>query len=353
MIMKLSTLFESYKIQYDFSKKKNSSSIIDFIKENEINLSDIQTSMEIVKKSNEYKKLIGLGFLYKSSALQEKRCTMYFESEDGNTQITCYATGQARRANRGGFNNSMFIASPLPTLPPTQLDDPSKAVEVMVSNLKGSIQSVLNAFEKKGSKAADGLAVVDDRMKKLGFPDGFRIYLDGAFKQDKYITMDEGQVVINAKAGGNVGLMVLDFGKNGELGPNVDIGVVEGVWKLVIRGENIKSYKGLEKFFKSGLIAIEIDTPNPNFKELAKTMTSNNIRKVYFKVNPLEIPLLSLPKICHEEVAVSKQADSRLLKNKEINDLLSKVNQVIHGKLDLLDLQDELLDAGYDKAAKQ
>lgn len=352
--MKIASLFESYKIEYDFTKKKNKSSIIDFIKENDIKLADIQTAMAAVKKSPEYRKLEGLGFIYKSSTLQEKRGTMYFESENGNTQITCYATGQARRANRGGFNNSMFIASPIPTLPPTKLDDPTKAVEVMTANLKGSIQSVLNSFEKKGSKAADGLAAVDERMKKLGFPDGFRIYLDGAFKQDKYIMMDEGQVMINAKAGGRfIGLTVLDFGKNGELSPNVDIGGVEGIWKLIIRGENIKSYKGLEKFFKSGLIAIEIDTPNPNFKELAKTMTSNNIRKVYFKVNPLEIPLLSLPKICHEEVAVSQQADSRLLKNKEIKDLLGKLNQVIKGNLDLLDLQDELLDAGYEKAAKQ
>lgn len=351
--MKISSLLEAYKIEYDFTKKKNKSSIIDFIKENNIALVDIQAAMNNAKKSPEFKKVIANGFVFKSSALQEKRATLYFESEDGNTQIICYATGQARQASRGGFNNNQFMASPIPTLPPTQLDDPDKAVEVLTANLKSALQSVINRFEKQDSYKTDGIAVVDERMKKLGFPDGFRIYLDGAFKQDKYITMDEGQVVINAKAGGNVGPLVLDFGKNGELGPNVDIGVVEGVWKLVIRGENIKSYKGLEKFFKSGLIAIEIDTPNPNFKELAKTMTSNNIRKVYFKVNPLEIPLLSLPKICYEEVAVSKKADSRLLKNKEINDLLSKVNQVIHGKLDLLDLQDELLDAGYDKAAKQ
>ena len=93
--MKITTLLEAYKIEYDFAKKKNRSSIIDFIKENDIKIADIQTSMDAVKKSSEYKNLLALGFTYKSSALQEKRGTMYFESEDGNTQITCYATGQA------------------------------------------------------------------------------------------------------------------------------------------------------------------------------------------------------------------------------------------------------------------
>ena len=350
--MKLSSLMEAYKIEYDFTKKKNKSSIVDFIKENDIKLADIQTAMQNIKKSNEFKKILGLGFTYKSSALQEKRATLYFESENGNTQITCYATGQARRANRGGFNNSMFIASPIPTLPPTQLDDPSKAVEVMTTNLKNSIQSVLNSYERKGNKKADGMAVVDERMKKLGFPEGFRIYLEGAFKQDKYIYMDEGQVMIDAKAGGNIGLMVLDFGKNGELGPNIDFGDVQGIWKLIIRGENIKSYKGLEKFFKSGLLALVVDTPNVNLKELAKMMTSNNIKNVYFAVNPLEMPLMSLPKIC-QHTEFDKNGDTRLLKNRDVKDTLEKINKVISGDLDLLDLQDELLDAGFTKAAKQ
>jgi len=350
--MKLSSLFEAYIIPYDFTKKKNSSSISDFIKGNNISASDISTALNKIKSSSEFKKVISYGFVYKSSALQEKRATLYFESEDGNTQITCYATGQARRANRGGYNNSQFIASPIPTLPPTQLEDPSKTVAVLLANLKSSMQSVLNKFEKRDSYKNDGMAVVDERMKKLGFPEGFRIYLDGAFKQDKYIYMDEGQVMINAKAGGNIGLTVLDFGKNPELGPNVDFGDVQGIWKLIIRGENIKSYKGLEKFFKSGLLAIVVDTPNVNLKELAKTMTSNNIKNVYFAVNPLEIPLMSLPKIC-QHTEFDKNGDTRLLKNKDVTDTLEKINKVINGDLDILDLQDELLDAGFTKAAKQ
>ena len=351
--MKISNLLEAYEIKYDLTKKKNMSSIIDFIKENNIPLADIQKAMDEAKNSSEYKKLLALGFTYKSSALQEKRGTLYFESNDGNTQVTCYATGQARRANRGGFNNSMFIASPIPTLPPTQLDDVAKSAEVMLDNLKKSLQSVLNSYEKKENKKVEGLAAVDERMKNLGFPEGFRIYIEGALKNDKYISMDEGQVIVNAKAGGSIGLVVIDFGKNTELGTNVDFGSVEGLWKVKIRGENIKSYKGLEKFFKSGLIAIEIDTPNANFRELAKTMGSNNIKYVYFYVNPLEMPLLSLPKICHDEVSISINADTRLLKNKDINGILGKINQVIHGNADLFDLQDELLDAGYEKAAKQ
>ena len=123
--MKLSSLFEAYIIPYDFTKKKNSSSISDFIKGNNISASDISTALNKIKSSSEFKKVISYGFVYKSSALQEKRATLYFESEDRNTQITCYATGQARRANRGGYNNSQFIASPIPTLPPNHLEDPS------------------------------------------------------------------------------------------------------------------------------------------------------------------------------------------------------------------------------------
>jgi len=351
--MKLQNLLEAYKIDYDLTKKKNKSSIIDFIKLNDIQLADITAAMNKAKKSSEYQKVVGLGFVYKSSALQEKRATMYFESEDGNTQITCYATGQARRANRGGYNNKMFIASPIPTLQPTQLDDPSKAVEVLFDNLKKSLQSVINSYDRKNDKKAGGLAAVDERMKKFGFPEGFRIYQEGAEKDDKYISMDEGQVLINAKAGGKIGLTVLDFGNNPELGPNVDIGRVEGIWKLIIRGENIKSYKGLEKFFSSGLLSIVIESPNPNFKEIAKTMSGNNIRFVYFKVNPLQMPLLSLPKICHEAVSIDKNGDTRLLKDKEIKNVFDLLNKVIKNQADLLDVQDELLDLGYEKAAKQ
>ena len=351
--MKISSLFEAYKIGYDFTKKKNKSSIVDFIKGNDIQLADIQATMAAVKKSNEYKKLVSIGFIYKSSALQEKRATMYFESEDGNTQVTCYATGQARRANRGGFNNQMFLASPIPTIPPTQYGDPSKAVEVLTTNLKNSLQSVINSYERKENKANEGLALVDERMKKFGFPDGFRIYVEGALKNDKYIKMDEGKVIIDAKASGSIGFLVLDFGKNSELGPNVDIGDVQGIWKLVVKGDNIKSYKGLEKFFNSGLISIVIDTPNPNLKELAKTMTSNNVEYIYFKVDPLQMPLLSIPKICHREVAIDNKADVKLEKSPDIKDIFSKLNKVIKGELDLLDLQDDLVDAGYVKAAKQ
>ena len=346
--MKLSSLLEAYKIDYDFTTKKNKSSVIDFIKLNDVKLPDIQTAMGKVKKSAEYAQLIAAGFTYESSALQEKRATMYFESEDGNSQITCYATGQARRANRGGFNNTQFIAAPIKTLPPSQWIDDAHAVDVLSENLINSIKSVLQAFENKGKKSADGLVAVDERMKKLGFPEGFRIYIDSALKNDKYIWMDEGQVMVNAKAGGALGNIVIDFGKNPDMGPNVDIGGAEGLWRVTIQGENIKSYKGLEKFFGPGLLSLMVNTKAPNFKELAKVMSGNNIKNVIFLVDPRETPLLSLPKICHEKVSVSKNADTRLLKDKQINQVLDRINQVIRNQFDLLDLQDELMDQGLD-----
>ena len=351
--MKISALLEAYKIDYDFTAKKNKSSVIDFIKMNDVKLPDIQKAMDKVKKSSEYAKLIAAGFTYESSALQEKRATMYFESKDGNSQVTCYATGQARRANRGGFNNSQFIASPIKTLPPTQWIDDAHAVEVLTDNLTKSIQSVLQTFENKGKKSADGLAAVDERMKKLGFPEGFRIYIDSALKNDKYIWMDEGQVMIDAKANGAIGNLTIDFGKNSELGPNVDLGGVEGIWRVTIQGDNIKSYKGLEKVFRPGMLSLMINTKAPNFKELAKIMGSNNIKNVMFLVDPRETPLLSLPKICYEKVSISKNADTRLLKDKQINAILDRINQVIKNQFDLLDLQDELMDQGLDKAASQ
>lgn len=348
--MKISSLFESYKIEYDSSKKKNRSSIVDFIKENNISTTDIQQAIIDIKKSQEFKKLLSLDFIYKSSALQEKRATLFFESADGNTQVTCYATGQARRANRGGFNNSMFIASPIPTLPPTQIDDLPTHTEVMIDNLKKSLKSIIGKFERSESKKADGMSVVDERMKTLGFPDGFRIYLDGAPKNNKYIMMDEGQVVIRAEKSGEI--LVLDFGNNSELGPNVDIGSISGVWGVVIRGSNIKSYKGLEKIFNTGLTKIIIDTETPNLKELAKTMSSNNIKYVYFMTNPLEIPLLSIPKICHDEVGMDRRASAVLLNDKEIFEVLMQINKVMKQQMDILDLQDYLIDNGYEKTAK-
>ena len=351
--MKLSALIESYTISYDFTKKKNSSSVIDFIKLNEVKIADIQKAMDHVKKSKEYQKLIDAGYVYKSSALQEKRATMYFESEDSNSQITCYATGQARRANRGGYNNSQFIASPIKTLPPMQWVDDSKAFEVLTTNLISSIKSVLQTFENKGKRAADGLSVVDERMKNLGFPEGFRIYIDSAMKNDKYIWMDEGQVMINAKGGGAIGNLVIDFGDNPELGPNVDFGTVEGIWKVVLKGTNIKSYKGLEQVFKPGMISLDIHTEAPNFKALSKIMGSNNIRKVYFYVDPRKIPLLSIPKICHEEVDIGKSADARLIRDTQITEIMEKLTDVVKNKMDALDFQDYLMDQGLDEAALQ
>lgn len=351
--MKISSLFESYKISYDFTKKVNSSSVTDFLSKNEIPDSDVRKAVVKARTLPEFQKILDLGYENSSSSLQEKRGTFFFTSSDGNSQLTCYVTGQARNANRGGFNNTQFIASPIKTLPPTQVGDLPTYVEVMVDNLKKSFTAVLQKLEARQSTKDDGLTAVDERMKKFGFPSGFRIYLEGALKNNKYIFMDEGQVMINAKAGGNLGYLTIDFGPNGELGPNVDLGAAEGIWKLILRGEKIKSYKGLEKVFKHGLTVLEIDTPNPNLKELVKVMSSNNVRIVNFLVNPLNTPLLTLPEICHEKVAIAKRADTRLLNDKKIEDVLSRINQVIKGDLDLFDLQNDLLDDGYEEVAKR
>lgn len=351
--MKINSLFESYKISYDFTKKVNSSSVTDFLSKNEIPDSDVRKAVVKARALPEFQKILDLGYENSSSSLQEKRGTFFFTSEDGNSQVTCYVTGQARYAQRGGFSNSQFIASPIKTLSPTQVGDLPTYVEVMVDNLKKSFTSVLQKFEKRANAKDTGIGAVDARMKKLGFPDGFRIYLESALKNDKYITMDEGQVMINAKAGGNIGSLVIDFGPNGELGPNVDIGEAAGIWKVILRGENIKSYKGFEKVFRPGMIGLVIDSPKPNLKELAKIMTGNNIRLVQFRVDPLSIPLMSLPKICHEKVSIDKNGDVRLLKDKKIEEVLTMLNKTIAGELDLFDLQNELLDLNYEEVAKE
>lgn len=349
--MKLSALIEQYEISYDYTKGKNSASVIDFLKLNDVKIADIQKATAEVKKSAEYKKLLSLGYKDQSTPLQERRATIYFVADDGNSQITCYATGQARRANRGGFDNNSFVQSAIKTLPPTQWIDDTHAVEVLKVNLIKSITSVLRTFENKNKRALDGMAAVDARMKKFGFPEGFRIYLESAPKNDKYLIMDEGRLELNAKASGAIGSVVIDFGKNPELGPNIDFGHVEGIWTVTIRGENIQSYKGLEKIFNTGLVAIDIETESPNFRELAKCMKSNNVKRVGFLVNPFNTPLLSLPKIC-QSVIVGSRATSSLLKNTNVKEVFSKINSVIDGSKDLMDLQDELVDLGYEKTAR-
>ena len=350
--MKISTLLESYKISYDLTKKKNSSSIIDFLKLNEITPQEISDAVVKAKNSSQFKKVIELGYVYRSSPLQEKRATLFFEAADGDSQITCYATGQARAANRGGFDNQQFLAAPIPTLPPTQLGDMPNNTDVLIDNLKKALQAVINKFTNKANKKLDGMAAVDERMRKFGFPEGFRIYLDGAEKNTKYIYNDEGQIMIDAKAGGAIGAVVIDFGNNPDLGPNVDFGTVEGIWRVLIKGEKIKSYKGLEKFFNSGLIAIDIQAKDPNFKELAKIMKAG-VRKVYFKSNPLEMPLMSVVKIAYEEIAIARRESGNLAKDPNVKKYLDMLNKVIHRTADILDVQDDLIDNGFSVAAKQ
>lgn len=348
--MKLNALFEAYTIPYDFTKKKNASSNITFIKENGIAEKDVFAAIDVVKKSKEFKKIESMEFEYRSSALQEKRGTLYFESLDGNTQLTFYITGQMRIARRGGYDNDQFMGQPIKTLPPTQIGDKPTVEEVLIENLVKSMTSYLDQLDRKGAKADDAMAMVDERMKKFGFPEGFRLYIESAPKQAGYLENDEGLVYMNAKAGGTLGNVMIDYGDNPDPGKNVEIHGVEGVWRVTLRGKHIKSFKGIEKIFTSGMLVLMIDCDEIDLKELAR-IAPEKAKHLMFLRNPLNYPLITALKLFNTSSEISKSADKRLFTD-EIKKVMIDLNAVKKGTLDIIDFQDSLIDAGHDIAAR-
>ena len=344
--MKLQSLLEAYVIPYDAGKKKNTSSVIDFIKENGITPSDTAKTLDIIKKTKEFQFVLDCEFEYKSSALQEKRGVAYFESSDGNTQLTFYPTGQVREANRGGFRNSQFLAKPIPTEAPVQVGDLPTVVDVMTANLKMGLKSYADLVGRRNKRGADGLDAVDVEMRKINAPTGLRIYLDGAPKK-KIFEVDEG--VVYCKAPGS-SFLVIDFGDLPDVG-DFSVHDVEGITRITIRGNNIKSFKGLEAFFKVPTFVMFLDAEGINMRELAK-VAPEKTQDVYFKNDPRKYPLLSVPKLFTRRVDMWEFAHARIKNNQQVIEILNRLNAIKKGDGDELDLQDWLLDNNLNKCAK-
>src|SRR5574343_50060 len=126
-------------------------------------------------------------------------------------------------------------------------------------------------------------------MRKINAPTGRRIYQDGSPKK-KIFEVDEG--VIYCKVDGWV---TIDFGDLPDVG-DFSVHDVEGITRITIRGNNIKSFKGLEAFFKVPTFVLFLDAEGINMRELAK-IAPEKTQDVYFKNDPRKYPLLSVPQL--------------------------------------------------------
>ncbi len=344
--MKLQSLLEAYVIPYDAGKKKNTSSVVDFIKENGITPSDTAKALDAIKKTKEFQFILDCEFEYASSALQEKRAVAYFESQDGNKQLTFYPTGQVREASRGGFNNSQFIAKPIPTEAPVQIGDLPTSVEVMVANLKLGLKAYSDLVDRRNKRTDTGLDAVDLEMRKINAPTGLRIYAENAPKK-KIFEVDEGIVYCKAESSTSV---VIDFGDLPDVG-DFSVHDVAGVNRLTIRGNNIKSFKGLEAFFKVPMLVTFLDAEGINMRELAK-IAPEKANRLYFKNDPRKYPLLSVPKLFIQSVNIWEFTHASIKNNRQVIEILNRLNAIKKGDGDELDLQDWLLDNNLNICAK-
>jgi hypothetical protein len=75
--------------------------------------------------------------------------------------------------------------------------------------------------------------------------------------------------------------------------------------------------------------------------------------KIIFDTNPLEMPLMSITKIAYQEIALARRISPAISKDPNVIRILTLLNKVLQHTADMLDVQDELLDGGFTKAAKQ
>lgn len=344
--MKLQSLLEAYVIPYDASKKKNSSSVIDFIKENGITPSDTAKALAIIKRTNEFHFVETCEFEYMSSPLQEKRGVVYFESPNGNEQLTFYPTGQVREATRGGFQNQQFIAKPIPTEAPVQIGDLPTVVEVMVANLKLGLKAYADLVDRRKGRELKGLDAVDAAMRKINAPEGLQVYLAGSFSK-KIFEVDEGYLFCKVPESSGV---VIDFGDLKDVG-DFEVHRADGIGHITLRGKNIQSFKGMEAFFKVPFYSLFLSAEGVSLRELAK-IAPEKARDVFFNNDPRNYPLLSVPKLFQRNVAMAEYVDARIKNDPQVIEIIQRLNDIKKGKGDELDFQDWLLDNNLNKCAR-
>ena len=349
--MKISSLFEAvYPITYDSSKKKNTTSVLDFIKQNNISKEDLTKVYNQAIRLQEYKKILALGFIEKTTKLQQSRSVLFFEHENGQIQITAYPTGQAREAKRVGHLNN-FMASPIPTLPPEQLKDDSDVIEVLLENVKRAMQSLLSFMAKRKERARDGEAATAERMKNLGLGE-FKVYKTGAPKDSKFVKIENGEITFTKDAW----MVTVDFGNLPSIPEGFYFAENKTNWRRIeIKGNNIKSYKGLENLLTNN--AVIVSTKQVNFKAMAKEV--KNVRFVTFKEDPSTFPVLSIidlfknsaqSNIRYVGLSTDNNVNFRLDGiAKEVVDIL---NSAIINETDPFDVQEQLIEIGAVEAAK-
>lgn len=352
--MKISSLFEAvYPITYDSSKKKNTTSVLDFIKQNNISKEDLTKVYDQAIRLQEYKKILALGFIEKTTKLQQSRSVLFFEHENGQIQITAYPTGQAREAKRVGHLNN-FMASPIPTLPPEQLKDDSDVIEVLLENVKRAMQSLLSFMAKRKERARDGEAATAERMKNLGLGE-FKVYKTGAPKDSKFVKIENGEITFTKDAWA----VTVDFGNLPSIPEGFYFGNDEngGSWRRIeIKGNNIKSYKGIENLLTNNTVIVS--TKHINFKAMAKEV--KNVRFVTFKEDPSTFPVLSIIDLFKNSAYSSSKRNVGLSTDNNVNfrldgvakEVVDILNSAIVNGTDPFDVQEQLIEIGAVEAAK-
>lgn len=334
-------------------------SAIDYIKKFSIAEEEIRKSVEKCKNSKEFKELIGLGFKLESSAIQLKRGTLQFISDNNYTQYIVYINGKVTTANVSGhFSKFLHKAISLinqPIEPATQ----EEVLKVLSFNFKNGLQSVLlriknaRTINDKNKNTSAGVA------QALNLPEGASIYFLKNQKNTALITGGDNILNLSRVESSKSALsLVIDFGDNTSLGTGEPINVVfphSPLFRLIIKAPKIDSYSKLTKIIS--LVArhgsLVIDSTLPNFSQLAEDLNGQKVQNLAITTDPRKTAMLAIPSITknifqspehwHPPTKADESQTSELFG-------IIKNHMLKHGSI--IDLQNELIDAGFEDAAE-
>ena len=383
--MKVKHLLESYKIEWNESSGVNHSSVTDCIKQLGLSKDEIDDANKRVRKTAEYKKIISLGLKDESSKIQSARGTILFKDED-DIEYSCYITAQARRAVKG--TNIVGIGK-LKTFKPTQFDDNGlmTASDVMVDNLKKAMRAVIRRIEKRTEREQKGIEKIETVADLFCLNKGSRIYDNNAKSKEilKFVDKKTQKFISNSdvlkQLAGNIGKehlddvklktdfikqnfeiyidtlksgqLVFDYGKNESLTPINFAKADAGHKNFVFKGENVKDLSFLKEAEITHINVIRIECDQFNFRELAQLGIKTNL--IFFNLPSFaEMPLLSIlrmQKVGKMRVGIEfKVADKE--KQSKFVELTNILTTALDKNLDIFEVQAEIEDLGFSKAAK-
>lgn len=344
--MKLDNLL--FEADIKFENGKILTAILDFIKANNITEQDCKEALAIVKRSQEFKEILALGFTDSSGPVQMKRATFEFSPNKyspnyenlsgGRYVFTCFPTGLVRAAVLGQSK-----PMELKVEEPTQISKGVSAAEAMAENLKMTIKTAINkvhtAINKK-TNAANRHASDKAKFEALGLPEGLEIRV-GSGKYNFIKKNKDGTFSI--KLNGSESL-VIKMPELTELPIQIsEIKSNESV-SIHLDAPKLKNFSGFPKAIDELWILGPDQVPLVASYFTSLTRLYLNSAKQY----DLNTPLMSLTKI--KGLKHFRYYSSFL--NDDEKAVLSAIEDYLNGRKDELDLQDAFLDVGYDKAAK-